>query len=89
MSWKCEYCGQKLKGTEKYCPNCANAAIYKCKTCGKVMDNGKHRNCPICNTEKRERNVDAVKKAGGAVGTLAVGAFMVAGKVAKFIGKKS
>lgn len=48
MSWKCESCGQKLKGKEKFCPECAAKAIYRCKECGKIMDDGKHSFCPMC-----------------------------------------
>lgn len=75
MSWKCEKCGQKLKGREKFCPECAEKIVYKCKGCGKIMDDGKHRYCPVCNTERAEKRGDAIKKAGGtvaAVGSIAV-----------------
>lgn len=71
MSWKCEQCGQKLSGKEKFCPECAAKAVYMCKNCGKVMDNGKHKYCPICNTERAENRNDAIKKAGGAIGGVA------------------
>ncbi len=40
MSWRCEKCGLKLNGKEKFCPECATKTVYKCKKCGKVMDNG-------------------------------------------------
>lgn len=75
MSWKCENCGQKLKGKEKFCPECAEKTVYKCKDCGKIMDNGKHLYCPICSTKRAEKRKEALKKAGGtvaAVGSIAV-----------------
>ena len=66
MSWKCEKCGQKLSGKEKYCPNCATEAVYRCVKCGKELDNGKHRYCPICSTEKSENRKETLKSIGGA-----------------------
>ena len=27
MSWRCESCGQKIKGKEKYCPECAAKTV--------------------------------------------------------------
>lgn len=62
MSWKCEKCGQKLKGREKFCPECAEKVVYKCKGCGKIMDNGKHRYCPVCSTERAEKRGEVLKK---------------------------
>lgn len=79
MSWKCENCGTKLSGKEVYCPQCATKAIYTCKQCGKVMDNGKHSLCPVCNTEKAEKRNGKLKKVAvttvSAVG--AVGAVLI------------
>lgn len=82
MSWKCDNCGQKLKGKEKFCPECAAKAVYKCKNCGKVMDNGKHNYCPVCSTERAEKRGDALKKVGegvAVVGSVAV-AILTKGK---------
>lgn len=88
MSWKCEKCGQKLNGKEKFCPGCATKTVYKCKKCGKVMDNGKHTYCPICTTERTEKRGDALKKAGGAVATVGSIAIAVVTR-GKFGGGKS
>ena len=64
MNWKCEKCGQKLKGKEKFCPECAEKTVYRCNGCGKIMDNGKHSHCPICTTERSEKREEIFKKAG-------------------------
>lgn len=88
MSWKCENCGQKLRGSEKYCPECAEKTVYKCRNCGKVMDNGKHKYCPVCNTEKVDKRNEALKKAGGTVVALGSIAATVVTK-GKFGGEKS
>lgn len=76
MNWKCEKCGQKLKGKEKFCPECAEKTVYRCNGCGKIMDNGKHSHCPICTTERSEKREEIFKKAGGAV--VAAGSLVVA-----------
>lgn len=88
MSWKCEKCGLKLKGKEKFCPECATKTEYKCKCCGKIMDNGKHTYCPVCSTEKAEKRGDTLKKASGAV--LSIGSIAIAVATrGKFGGRKS
>ena len=74
MSWKCENCGQKLTGKEDFCPNCHTKTIFKCMKCGKELDNGKHRYCPMCKTEKDELIKKRLKKVGA--GFLAVGSFI-------------
>ena len=89
MSWKCENCGQALKGTETYCPNCAAKAVYRCVNCGKELDNGKNKHCALCRTALREKRIDALKKVGGGlagavatVGSIAVGV-LTKGKIRK------
>lgn len=72
MSWKCNNCGQKLSGKEIICPECAEKTVYECKKCGKVMDNGKHKYCPVCNTKKAEKQKGALV-AGAAVGSIVFG----------------
>ncbi len=74
MSWKCDNCGQPLKGTEIYCPKCAAKTVYYCTRCNKEMDNGKHKLCPLCRTERNEKVINTVKKAGATVGSVAVAA---------------
>ena len=71
MSWNCKSCGHKLGGKEKFCPECAAKVVYECKQCGKVLDDGKHKYCPICNTDKSEKRKEGTKKVLGAVGTVA------------------
>lgn len=88
MSWRCESCGQKLKGKEKDCPECAAKVVYKCKNCGKVMDNGKHSLCPVCSTEKAEKRGDALKKVGEGVAVVGSVAIAIITK-GKFGGKRS
>ena len=82
MSWKCESCGPKLIGKEKYCPECAAKTVYRCKKCGKIMEDGKHNLCPMCNTERAEKRGDALKKFGecvAVVGSVAI-AILTKGK---------
>lgn len=55
MNFRCEICGQKLKGQENFCPSCAQKITYECEVCGKIMDNGKYRYCPLCRTERTEK----------------------------------
>lgn len=88
MSWKCKKCGHKLCGKEKYCPECAEKAVYECKKCKKVMDNGKHRYCPVCSMERAEKRTEAIKGAGG---TVVAGVSIAIGIVSrgKFGGGKS
>lgn len=67
MSWKCVSCGHKLSGKENYCPNCAAKTVFRCVKCGKELDNGKHKLCPICNTKRAEDRNAALKKVGEGV----------------------
>ena len=72
MSWKCDNCGQKLKGFEKYCPVCATPKTYYCVKCGKEMMHGKSKYCPMCKAEKAEIKKENFKKAGEVVLGVAV-----------------
>jgi predicted amidophosphoribosyltransferase len=73
MSWKCDNCGHKLRGTDNYCPNCAAKAVFRCKRCGKQLDNGKHIYCPTCRMELAENRKENFKKVGaGAVAAASV-----------------
>lgn len=85
MGWKCEYCGQKLTGVEKYCPNCSSVITYKCKSCGKVMNNGKHKKCAFCNTKNREKYINVAKTTGRVA---AAGVVMIAVNIPKFLRKR-
>ncbi len=72
MSWKCEQCGFKLKGTEKFCPNCATKTLYRCVECGKEMDHGRFKQCPSCRTERIHTVTKAAEKAAATVLTVGV-----------------
>ena len=76
MSWKCEKCGQKLSGREKFCPECGTVPEYKCKDCGKELDNGKSKYCPMCALKRKEKQQQKLKDIGQ--GAAAVGAAGVA-----------
>lgn len=52
------------------------------------MDNGKHRYCPICSTERAEKRGEALKKAGGTVASVGSIAVAVVTR-GKFRGGKS
>lgn len=88
MSWNCEKCGRKLKGDEKYCPECATEVVYKCKKCGKIIDNGKKDNCPLCATEaieKRKKKMEILKTYVAPIGA---GVATIGGLAIKVIKKK-
>lgn len=78
MRRKCEGCGYKLKGTEKVCPQCAQQIIYRCKKCGKEMDNGKHTYCPLCKTERKDKAIEFGKGFLSGVAAICGGALFTA-----------
>lgn len=71
MSWKCEKCGQKLSGKEKFCPECGNVPVYKCKDCEKELENGRSHYCPTCKLKRQEKRKEAIGNAGKAVAGVA------------------
>ena len=79
MKWKCEECGQTLSGEETVCPKCSAKAVYRCEKCGKEMNDGKYKYCPLCKLQLEE-DKKAVGKVllGGLGAVLAVGASIAA-----------
>lgn len=77
MKWSCEYCSQKLKGNETYCPKCGKVIVYRCHKCGKELDNGKRKICPLCSTERNEKIKSNLKKIGAGVGAAATAVVFV------------